>query len=157
MYENFPFLWLLEWALLPLATFALLIPLYNGRRGARESKDATPIPAAAKEPRPWVEMTLRFQEIPQDVEMSELRSALTKEEGHEVVGMSWTPSTSGPERTATVCFAPSSSFIESIGPKRPIRNTRSTLTSVARTFDVQVDEEFMGMTPLYWPDHWDME
>lgn len=157
MYENVPFLWLLERTLLPLATFALLVSLYNGRRGAREAKDATPIPAAAREPRRSVETTLRFQEIPQDVEMSEFRSALTKVEGHEVVGMSWTPSTSGPEHTATVCFAPCSSFMESLGLKKPIRNTRTTLKSAARTIDVQVDEEFLGMTPLYWPDHWDME
>lgn len=157
MYQNVPIFWLLEWTLLPLATFALLIPLYNSRRDARVSKGGAPVPAATKEPRPSVETTLRFQEIPQDVEKAEFLSALTKAKGHGVVGMSWTPSTSGPERTATVCFAPSSSFIHSLGPKGSIINTRTTLMSAARTFDVQVDEEFQGMTPLCWPDHWDME
>lgn len=157
MYQNVPLFWLLEWVLLTIATSALLIPLYNSRRGAHESKGGAPVPAATKEPRPLVETTLRFQEIPQDVKKAEFRSALAKEEGHEVVGMSWTPSTSGPERTATVCFAPSSSFIQSLGLKGSIRNTRTTLVSAAGTFDVQVDEEFQGMTPLYWPDHWDME
>jgi len=157
MYQDIPFLWLLEWVFLPIATFGLFIPLYISRRGARESKDGSPIPTAPREPRPSVETTLRFRQIPQDVEKSEFRSALAKDEGHELVGMSWTPSTSGLERTATVCFAPHSSFIDFLGPKKSMHNTRTTLMSAARTFDVQVDEEFQGMTPLYWPDHWDME
>lgn len=114
--------------------------------------------------------TFRFVEIPTEMGKDDFLMAINDSTGIEASALqnarqsvrsySFTKSIEDSSKwnTATVCFdfLPSSleSLLSSPG-KRTARLNRLHLPG--HDFCVQIDEDFMGLTPLYWPDEYDVE
>lgn len=106
---------------------------------------------------PPVHLTLRFRHIPNRINEAAFRRAVGGKEDDSIIGMSWAPSTIGASHVATVCFARNASFLDKICHKKDQVDCTINLTSDGGTFDVAVDDHFFDLTPLHWPERWDIE
>ncbi|KAG6368549.1 hypothetical protein INS49_002761 [Diaporthe citri] len=106
---------------------------------------------------PPVRLTLRFRHIPNRINEAAFRRAVGGHEDESIIGMSWTPSTIGASHVSTVCFAKKASFLDKIWQKKDQVDCTINLTSDGDTFDVAVDDHFFDLTPLHWPERWDIE
>lgn len=107
---------------------------------------------------PPVRVTLRFRNIPNRIDEASFRKALSRP-GHDsgIVGISWTPSATSTSHVATVCFAKDAPFLDKIWQKKDQIDCTIDLVSGGDGFDVLVDDHFLDLTPLYWPERWDIE
>lgn len=107
---------------------------------------------------PPVRVTLRFCGIPNRIDEASFRKALSRPgDDSGIVGMSWTPSATSASHVATVCFAKDAPFLDKIWQKKDQIDCTIDLVSDGDSFDVSVDDHFLDLTPLYWPERWDIE
>ncbi|KAI7773394.1 hypothetical protein LA080_011068 [Diaporthe eres] len=106
---------------------------------------------------PPVHLTLRFRHIPNRINEAAFRRAVGGKEDDSIIGMSWAPSTIGASHVATVCFARNTSFLDKICQKKDQVDCTINLTSDGGAFDVAVDDHFFDLTPLHWPERWDID
>lgn len=107
---------------------------------------------------PPVHLTLRFRQIPHRIDEPSFRKALIGPGNDSgIVGMSWTHSVIPESHVATVCFAKNAPFLDKIWQKKDQVDCTVDLESDGDGFDVLVDDHFLDLTPLHWPERWDIE
>lgn len=101
-------------------------------------------------PKNPVALSLRFRDIPDVFDERTFREALDGSARGSIVGLSWTKSAlTESTYTACACFSSQPSFLKDSSEPSGV-NTTVVLNCERGKAEIRVDDQFHGMTPLYW-------